>query len=121
MPKKLTKSDCDITIIAEVDDIPVRGNAMASGDDIYDKEVEDEIISRLNNGDVWAWANVTITASWSGLYGSDNLGGCSYKNEDDFINSGHYYDSMVDAAVNDLNNKIAKIFQDTKPLNEKHG
>lgn len=41
--KKLTKEDVDITVRAEQDHIPVRGNAIASGDDLVDRGVEEEI------------------------------------------------------------------------------
>lgn len=121
MLKRLTKNECKITITAELDDTPIRGNAMASGDDAYDKEVEDEIINRVNDGDVWAWASIKVTASWSGYEGTDYLGCCSYKNEEDFINGDTYYDSMVIAAVDDLNRKLAKIYEELKPLDEGYG
>lgn len=118
MLKQLTKEDCDITILIELDDIPVRGNAMASGDDSYDKEIEDEIISRVNDGDVWAWAFVIVRASWHNYSGQDSLGGCSYKNEEDFVNSDGYYEQMVTTAINDLNNNLAKMYEEIKPLDK---
>ncbi len=121
MLKRLTKNDCKITIIAEQDMTPVRGNAMASGDDVYDKEVEDEIISRLDNGNVWAWASVVVKCEWTGYVGTDHLGGCSYENEEDFIKRNDYYESMVDAAVDDLNKKLQETFEKIQTLNESHG
>ncbi len=121
MLKRLTKGDCKITIIAEQDDTPVRGNAMASDDEAFDRECEDDIIRQLDDGNVWAWASVTVRATWSGYEGFDYLGGCSYKDEEDFIKDGAYYDSMVDAAVDDLNNKLAKIYEEIKPLDEGYG
>lgn len=69
----------DFKLIVEQDDMPVRGNALASGDDELDRKTEQEIIDRLDNGDVWAWAQVSIRASWAGFRGDDHLGGCSYK------------------------------------------
>ena len=66
------------------DDCPVRGNALASGDDAYDKKVEDEILERLDNGDVWAWAVVEVRAGYGDLSASDYLGACSYESEKDF-------------------------------------
>ena len=42
-----------IEVTAAQDDIPVRGNAMASGDDATDRECEDDILTRLDSGDVW--------------------------------------------------------------------
>lgn len=45
-----------IAISAELDDLPIRGNAIDTGD-----LAEDELIARTRQGDVWAWANVTVT------------------------------------------------------------
>ena len=46
------------SIEAEFDHIPVRGNIMCSGDDDFDRSIEDAVIDRLDGGDVWAWAAV---------------------------------------------------------------
>jgi|SRR6185295_17241197 len=99
---KLPKiEDVTFTLAAEMDDTPVRGNAMASGDDAADKGYEDEIIERLDNGDVWAWACVCVTAEWRGMEGAQYLGSCCYENEEDFIkNSGHYEDMKQEAYDN---------------------
>lgn len=57
----------------------VRGNAMASGDDKLDREVEDAILARLESGDQWAWCGVIVTASieveGETFEGRDTLGG----------------------------------------------
>ena len=98
-------------IEAEFDDIPIRGNAIVSGDDELDREVEDELIERVNNGDVWAWASVKVTASIPGidLEGVDYLGGCSYWDEKDFKQGG-YYEGMKERALEDLEKQIQAVF-----------
>lgn len=98
-------------IEAEFDDIPIRGNALVSGDDELDKQVEDELIERVENGDVWAWASVKVTASIPGidLEGVDYLGGCSYQDEEDFKRCG-YYEGMKAEALADLEKQIEKVF-----------
>jgi len=121
MLKRLTKSECEITVTVEFCDIPIRGNVMASGDDAYDKKCEDDLIRQVDDGNVWAWATITVKASWSGYNGFDHLGGCSYKDEEDFIKSNDYYDGMVAAAVDDLNSKLAKTYEEIKPLDEGYG
>ena len=86
------------------DDIPVRGNAMCSGDDDYDREVEDAILARLADDDVWAWAQVVVTARYNGVdcvVGMDSLGACCYKDEADFKACAYYAD-MKDQAREDL-------------------
>jgi len=84
-------------IEVEQDDIPVRGNALASGDDMLDRETEAEIIRRLNQGDVWAWATVSVIASCEGFEARAVIGGCSYADEADF-RAGPYYEDLCDEA-----------------------
>jgi hypothetical protein len=86
----------------EAEDIPVRGNAMASGDDALDKKVEDEILERLDSGDIWAWAHVTVEASAGEFTGEDTLGGCCYRDAAEFMQPGGYYEDMKSEAFNAL-------------------
>jgi hypothetical protein len=79
------------------DNTPVRGNAAASGDDAADKAVEDEILARLDRGDVWAWAIVHVKASFNGFEGHAILGGCGYADKDDFMASDYYGDKQEEA------------------------
>lgn len=79
------------------DDLNVRGNAIASGDDTFDRQVEDEIIGRLDNGDVWTWCSVHVVARLGNFEGDAWLGACSYKDEEDFKQGGYYIDMKRDA------------------------
>lgn len=108
----------EIEVLPE--DTEVRGNCMASGDDDFDKECEDKIIADLEAGNVWAWCTVKVTASVGGLEGTDYLGCCSYKDEEDF-REGTYYESMKEMAVDELHAKIAEAFRvagsdESKPI-----
>ena len=95
-------------IEVEPDETPVRGNALASGDDAEDRKCEDEIIARLERGDVWAWACVRVVATCNGFRGESHyLGGCSYKNERDFREPGGYFADMREEARADLETNIA--------------
>lgn len=93
------------------EDMPVRGNALASGDPAEDKRVEDEIIERLECGDIWAWCTVRVVASLpdSVLEGEKYLGACSYRDLDDFMESG-YYEDMRDCALEELQDKVALVY-----------
>jgi hypothetical protein len=84
-----------VDIICHPEDLPVRGNAIASGDDAYDKQVEDEILERLSRGDAWAWCTVEVKVTIDGVSTSEYLGGCSYDNEYAFESAGDYYPDMV--------------------------
>ena len=85
----------NVRINATQDDLPVRGNCIATEDKEFDKTVEDEILERLDYGDVWAWADVEVQATLpDGRTGSAYLGGCCYEDEKDFKQGG-YYEGMI--------------------------
>lgn len=63
----LREDEVKFNLSVKQDDIPVRGNVLASGDDALDREAENEAIRRLNQGDIWAWALVTVIAEWNGF------------------------------------------------------
>jgi hypothetical protein len=94
-------------IIVEQDDIPVRGNALASGDKQSDRAAEDEILQRLAQGDVWAWARVRVEARFGSHVGFDCLGACSYADAAAFKRDGYYRD-MKAVALADLRRRIAE-------------
>ncbi len=104
--RKLTRDDVTITVKCEPEDMSIEGNCMASGDEDFDKECADEIRSKLEAGNDWAWCCVALTVSWQGFEASDYLGGCSYDSEEDFRKPGGYFDDMVDAALEALNEKV---------------
>jgi hypothetical protein len=89
-------------LYVEQDHIPVRGNVSASGDDEEDRQIEEDVLARLNRGDTWAWANVTCEASLSGYTGYDYLGACSYENTEEFIAPGGYWEDMKSNAREEL-------------------
>lgn len=91
-----------IEVIANIDELPIRGNAIDSGDEIQDKEVENEIIDRLESGDVWAWASVEVRATCSecGAHGSDYLGACSYVDGEREFRNDAYFEDMCTTAHN---------------------
>jgi hypothetical protein len=84
----------EITIKVHPEEIPVRGNAIVSGDDAYDKQVEDKIIAARADGNVWAWCVVEVIGEIDGTTASDFLGACSYENEEAF-KAGGYYEDMI--------------------------
>jgi hypothetical protein len=105
--------DITYTLTIEDEDIPVRGNAMATEDHEADKAYEDEIIARLKHGDTWAWCIVKVTASvcheGETFTGVAILGGCSYSSEDDFKQSGGYFDDMKQEAFENLVNELEHV------------
>jgi len=90
----------DIQVICHPEDISIEGNAIASGDDAYDKEVEDKIRAELEYNQ-WAWCTVEVKVTINDCHTSEFLGGCSYKDENDFITGG-YYEDMVSECIERL-------------------
>jgi hypothetical protein len=86
------------------------GNASAV-DEETDKAVETEIERRLDQGDLWAWADVKVTAECEGFQGCDYLGGCNYKDEAEF-KFGGYYEDMKKAALDDLKARLKTVRND---------
>jgi|SRR5947209_6545836 len=116
MVRELTPDEVEFTVTAEPEDVSPRGNAMASGDDELDRKVEDEILERLDNGDVWAWAHVVVTAEWNGFAGTAGLGGCCYEDEWDFRENSMYFADLCEEALDDLNTVVADHARRLQPL-----
>jgi hypothetical protein len=106
------------TLHVHPEDMPVRGNVMASGDDELDKRVEDEIIDRLNRGDDWAWCTVEIRAEYRGLIGAAFLGGCTYDSERDFVENSGYYEDLCHEARQNLLAEIDEAIQNAVKLQQ---
>ena len=92
----------NIKITVRQSDIPIKGNAIVSGDDEYDRNVENQIADDLE-WNVWAWCDVTVSLELKvddyTLQGSDSLGACNYSNEKDFMES--LYPEMVQNAISE--------------------
>jgi hypothetical protein len=109
--KKLNKNDINIRITAYPEDIPVKGNAICSGNEDFDQQVESEILERLEQDEVWAWATVCVTAEWEGLKEEGYLGCCCYADEKEFCQEGGYYEEMVEEAINNLNKRMQNLYK----------
>lgn len=114
--RSLKFKDVGFTITAEPEDLPIKGNAMASGDEEYDAKVEQAIYENLQWNE-WAWCCVKVTAEWQGFTGSAYLGGCSYTSKKDFM-SGGYYPQMRDEALEELNNEVKALQAKLSILNK---
>ncbi len=114
--RELTEADVTFTLECEEEDIPVRGNALASGDEQADRDCENEIIARLDEGDLWAWCCVKVTARWRGHEGVSYLCGCSYEDEESFKHLSGYYPGMRSEALADLNQNLRTMNVDLEEL-----
>jgi len=112
--RALTRDEVAVRLNAQPEFIPVEGNASASGDDAFDHEVEEDLLRRLEQGDIWAWAAVTVTVSWGPFSASDHLGCCSYADEEDFRQPNGYFDDMIDEALDELNRIVFDAYRRLK-------
>ena len=100
-------AEATIRIQVGPEDSAVHGNAMASGDDVLDKKVADDIIAELEAGNEWAWCQVIVSAHAGSFSGVDSLGCCSYGSESEFTQPGNdYYDDMILNAREDLRQEL---------------
>jgi hypothetical protein len=95
-----------ITLYNEPEDTPIRGNAIASGDDAIDRETEDALIADVESGNDWAWCIVIVRASFAGQEGYATLGACSYKSAADFEANSDYYEDMREQALDNLTDDV---------------
>ena len=94
-----------ITIEIEPEEISIRGNCMASGDDEFDEKCAKEIEAQLDSGNLWAWCTVTVRAEYAGVTGYANLGACSYSSGNEFRKDGYFHDMQIEA-IEDLDRRL---------------
>lgn len=104
--RELTIEDVEITLECWPEQEPIEGNCSAI-DDETDRATEEWIHAQLDSGNDWAWCTAKVTVRWEGFEGTDYLGCCSYPSEKDFRQGG-YYDDMVQAALDNLNDEVQR-------------
>ena len=114
------RDEIEFTVEIMPEDLPIEGNCMASGDDEFDRECEQNIQRDLESGNPWAWCIVRVGASHPklpGIEGTDYLGCCSYASEDDF-KAGGYFDDMCESAYQDLCDTASLLMRSMQSLAE---
>lgn len=86
-------------------EVPVRGNAVASGDDTFDRECENRILADLANGEDYAWCDVVVKATLGPFVGVDSLCAVSVHKESDLESMIKEY-GMRENALTDLTTQI---------------
>lgn len=115
-PRKLKIEDVTVTLRAEPEEIPIKGS-FATGDDAGDRAIEQDIQQRLKNDDEWAWFCAAVEVRWGDYSATEYLGCCSYDSEQDFRAS-DYFDDMVNAALDELNNQVQEAYADLAEILE---
>lgn len=90
-----------IRLYIDPSDISVHGS-FSNGDDAEDKRIEADIMQDFDNGNTWAWCDVTVTYEINGIeMGCDHSSGCNYTDLDQFIQEGGYYQDMIEVAYDE--------------------
>lgn len=106
--KKEKRGPILITVYTEPEEIPIRGNAISSGDTEFDRQAEDDIIKRYNAGDELAWCQVRVEAEARGFKHIEYLGACSFESQND-IATDEILPDMANEAVNGLKKDLQEI------------
>lgn len=107
---ELTAKEVSFKLEKEPETIPVRGNAICSGDEDFDQYWEEEISKQVKLGGEWAWVCVTVTAEFEGQIGVCVLEKCHYFSEEDFRQNGEYEEMKQEALAN-LNYKRSQVYK----------
>lgn len=107
-----TINDVTFGFRVKQDEDEIKGNVFDSDDLEEDRKAEEEIIRRIDNGDVWAWCYIVVRAQWRGIYGADSLGHCSYSGVNEF--KADKYKTYEEMKINAFENLIEKIKELTK-------
>lgn len=99
--RKLKESEVEFSISIQDEDI--------SPDGQFDDPETLAYVKEQMELNPWGWCIVKVTASWEGFKGSDYLGGCSYKDEEDFKKGG-YLEQMKAEALKDLNQTLSDTY-----------
>lgn len=113
--RRLKLEEVEVVFTNEPEDVPIRGNVMCTEEPEKDRAEEDELIRRHNSGDEWAWFCAKVEVRWKGLRGVATLGCCSCLSEEDWKEFGQQ-DDLVDEALDDLNDGIARTFAEISEL-----
>jgi hypothetical protein len=101
------KGNVWITLSMYPETMPLEGNASCI-DEETDAANNEWIRSEIESGNDWAWCHVRVTATLGAFSGSDSIGGCSCRSEDDFRNTSGYFADMVAEATLACAHEIAE-------------
>lgn len=99
--------EATVTLTCAAEDLQIEGNALASGNDEWDREQEQWIRDQLDGGNEWAWCCARVDVEWEGFKETEYLGACSYKSRADFIACGER-ETMASEATARLADRLVK-------------
>ena len=112
--KSIDREEAQVMVSASPECLPVEGNTGTAEDLSYNQDWEQFVLDRMVHGSTWAWARVTVTVEWNGLYGEASVGCCSYRDEEDFRSDRKRFDDLVDRALVVLNRRMREMYHKLK-------
>lgn len=112
--KPIDREEAQVIVSASPERLPVEGNAGTGEDLSYNSDWEQIVLDRMVHGTTWAWARVTVTVEWNGLYGEASVGCCSYRDEEDFRSDRKRFDGLVERALVVLNRRMREMYHKLK-------
>lgn len=107
-----TKPKVTYQVILLPEEIPVRGNVLASGDDAQDLAQETWVLAELERGNVAAWCIAKVVASIElenqSFEGVAYLGGVSYESEKACMRAMLEDTDLRESALEDLRNALTR-------------
>ena len=100
--RKIQLDECEITITPHDEDHYPQDEGYAPG-------VVEDIQEMIDKHGLWGWCWVDVQVRYGPLVGNATLGGCSYKDEDDFKRGG-YYEQMVEEALDEVQQQAEELF-----------
>lgn len=116
LKRAIPESEVRFSVRYHPEDIPVRGNVSAWSEE-EDRKAENEVLARLDNGDIFAWFWVEVRAEWNGIEGRSSLGGCNYESREDFESS-ETLEELKAEAYEELIGEIERLYLALKKLGE---
>lgn len=109
--REITIDDVQFTIQHREEDIPPEFalKDMKANDPERYRNTVTNIRQSLDYGNEWAWCYVTVTGTFGPLTAKQHLGGCSYDNQTDFIESSGYWNDMRREVVTELNEQARQL------------
>jgi hypothetical protein len=111
--KTIEENGITYTLTIEAEEVPIEGNAMASGDDAEDKKAEEWIRAELKRGNLAVWCclkvEATIQIGEDTFSGADYLGCCSCRDEAEAQSLAFEYYDMKAQARESLIRKLEAI------------
>lgn len=85
--RQLSADEVLFLVDVEQDAEDVHTHMPRTGDELADLLREQLLLERLRHGDKWAWAWITVTVHWRNFQADACLGGCTFDDELDFLQS----------------------------------